>query len=43
VVAAIAERLGIAPHRCLPLPIQGLTDAQRAHLAEVMDELGLAD
>lgn len=41
VVAAIAEHLGIAPHRCLPLPIAGLTDAQRTRVAEVVDELGL--
>lgn len=41
VVAAIAEHLGLAPSRCLPLPIQGLTDAGRARVAEVVDELGL--
>ncbi|GAA1234552.1 dihydrodipicolinate synthase family protein [Prauserella halophila] len=41
VVAAIAEHLGLAPHRCLPLPVQGLSDAQRAAVAEVLDELGL--
>lgn len=41
VIAAIAERLGLAPHRCLPLPIVGLTDAQRGRVAEVVDELGL--
>ncbi|WP_105565054.1 dihydrodipicolinate synthase family protein [Microbacterium halophytorum] len=43
VVAAIAEQLGLAPARCLPLPIQGLDAAQRAHVAEVVDELGLMD
>ena len=43
VVAAVAEHLGIAPPRCLPLPLRGLDDAQRARVAEVMDELGLAD
>jgi 4-hydroxy-tetrahydrodipicolinate synthase len=41
VVAAIAERLGLAPEKCLPLPIQGLIDAQRARIAEVVDKLGL--
>lgn len=41
VVAAIAEHLGLAPRRCLPLPIQGLTNAQRTRIAEVVDELGL--
>jgi 4-hydroxy-tetrahydrodipicolinate synthase len=43
VVAAIAEQLGLAPRRCLPLPIQGLDDAQRRRVAEVIDELGLDD
>jgi len=42
VVAAIAEQLGLAPPRCLPLPIRGLGDGQRARVAEVLDELGLA-
>lgn len=42
VVAAVAEHLGIAPPRCLPLPIQGLGDAQRARVAAVLDSLGLA-
>ncbi|GAA1214900.1 dihydrodipicolinate synthase family protein [Prauserella alba] len=41
VVAAVAEHLGLAPHRCLPLPIQGLDDAQRTAVAEVVDELAL--
>jgi 4-hydroxy-tetrahydrodipicolinate synthase len=41
VVAAIAEHLGLASTRCLPLPVQGLTDAQRARVADVVDELGL--
>jgi 4-hydroxy-tetrahydrodipicolinate synthase len=43
VVAAIAEQLGLAPQRCLPLPIQGLTSAQRARVAEVVDRLGLGE
>lgn len=42
VTAAIAEHLGLAPHGCLPLPIQGLTEAQRTRVVQVMDELGLA-
>ena len=41
VVAAIAEHLGLAPHRCLPLPIEGLTEARRARVAGVVNELGL--
>jgi len=41
VVAAIAEHLNLAPAWCLPLPIQGLTAIQRAHVADVVDELGL--
>ncbi len=41
VVAAIAEHLRLAPRGCLPLPIQGLDDAQRARVAGVIDELGL--
>ena len=42
VTAAIAEHLGLAPHGCLPLPIQGLTEVQRARVAQVVDELNLA-
>ena len=42
VTAAIAEHLGWAPHGCLPLPIQGLTEAQRARVVQVVDALGLA-
>ena len=41
VVAAIAEQLGLAPKSCLPLPLQGLTDEQRAHVGRIIDELGL--
>lgn len=41
VIAAIAEQLGIAPTGCLPLPIQGLSDADRARVAVVVDVLGL--
>ena len=43
VVAAIAEQLGYAPKQCLPLPIQGLTDAQRAMVVTVVRELGLGE
>lgn len=42
VTAAIAEHLGLAPQQCLPLPIQGLTGEQRARVADVVDQLGLA-
>jgi 4-hydroxy-tetrahydrodipicolinate synthase len=42
VTAAIAEHLGLAPRQCLPLPIQGLTEPQRAQVATVVDQLGLA-
>lgn len=41
VIAAVAEHLGLAPHASLPLPIQGLTAAQRERVAAVVDELGL--
>ncbi|WP_342023030.1 dihydrodipicolinate synthase family protein [Arthrobacter citreus] len=43
VIAAIAEHLGLAQHRSLPLPIQGLNKNQRARVAEVVNELGLGD
>jgi 4-hydroxy-tetrahydrodipicolinate synthase len=41
VVAAIAEQLGLAPRASLPLPIQGLNEKQRAHVAGIVNELGL--
>lgn len=41
VTATIAELLGLAPDRCLPLPIQGLDKTQRARVAEVVDMLDL--
>ncbi len=41
VVAAIAEQLGLASTSCLPLPIQGLTEKQRARVSRVVDELAL--
>lgn len=41
VVAAIAEHLGLAPRGCLPLPIQGLREAQAGTVAEVVARLGL--
>lgn len=43
VIAAIAEHLGLAPHASLPLPIQGLTAAQRERVVAVVDQLGLAE
>ncbi|MEX3600290.1 dihydrodipicolinate synthase family protein [Kocuria carniphila] len=42
VVAAIAEYLGLVPEKCLPLPIQGLTEQQRARVKTVVDQLDLA-
>lgn len=42
VVAAIAEYLGLAPEKCLPLPIQGLDRQQRARVKTVIDQLDLA-
>ncbi|WP_125612004.1 dihydrodipicolinate synthase family protein [Specibacter cremeus] len=41
VIAAIAEQLGLASKSCLPLPIQGLNEGQRARVAGVVNELGL--
>lgn len=41
VTAAIAEQLGLVSGPSLPLPIRGLSDAARAELAGVIDELGL--
>lgn len=41
VIAAIAEYLDLAAENCLPLPIQGLTVAQKTRVAEVVDELDL--
>ena len=41
VVAAIAEHLGLASQSCLPLPIQGLTEDQRARVRGIVDELAL--
>lgn len=41
VIAVIAEHFGLAPQRSLPLPIQGLSDAQRRRVVEVVDALDL--
>lgn len=41
VIAAIAERLALAPKASLPRPIQGLTEDQRERVAGVIDALGL--
>lgn len=41
VVAAIAEELGLAPMVCLPLPLQGLDEQQRARVSKVVEDLGL--
>jgi 4-hydroxy-tetrahydrodipicolinate synthase len=42
VVAAIAEHLGLAKPSCLPLPLRGLGEADRAEAARVAEALGLA-
>lgn len=41
VIAAIAEHLGLVGSSCLPLPIRGLTDAQKRQVAEVVETLNL--
>ena len=41
VVAAIGEQLGHAAHGSLPLPIRGLSDVDRARVAEGIRALGL--
>lgn len=41
VTAAIAEHLGLAPARCLPLPLQGLADVQRARVIDIIEKLVL--
>lgn len=41
VVAAIAEQLGLAPLACLPLPLQGLNEEQRAKVAGIVNQLAL--
>lgn len=41
VMAAVAEQLGLAQESSLPLPLLGLTEGQRAEVAQVIEELGL--
>ncbi|MEU4385659.1 dihydrodipicolinate synthase family protein [Promicromonospora sp. NPDC023805] len=41
VIAAIAEHLGLVGDRCLPLPIQGLDENQRARVEEMVGDLRL--
>ncbi len=41
VTAAIAEQLGLASRSCLPLPIRGLDDADRAVVAQTLERLGI--
>ena len=43
VTAAIAEHLGLVADDCLPRPVQGLGAAARARVAQLVDELHLAD
>ena len=42
VTAAIAEHLGLVQPGCLPLPIRGLSAAQRRALCGVLDEIGIS-
>ncbi|MYM19575.1 dihydrodipicolinate synthase family protein [Brevibacterium sp. 5221] len=39
--AAIAEQLGLVARPCLPLPIRGLGEGERARLAGIVADLGL--
>ncbi|MHA6668511.1 dihydrodipicolinate synthase family protein [Homoserinimonas sp. A447] len=41
VTAAIAEQFGLARRSCLPLPIRGLGDADRATVAQTLEGLGI--
>ncbi len=41
VVADIAEQLGLAGHPCLPMPILGLRDEDRARVRHVIEQLDL--
>ena len=41
VVAAIAEQLGHATRSCIPLPLQGLGDAERARVADALTRIGV--
>ena len=41
VISAVAEHLGLAPARSLPLPIQGLDAEARLRVAEVLEQLDL--
>ncbi|MGO1184325.1 MAG: dihydrodipicolinate synthase family protein [Micrococcaceae bacterium] len=43
VTAAIAEHLGLVPPRCLPLPLQGLSDSQRERVVAVVNALDIAE
>ncbi|KAB1645363.1 dihydrodipicolinate synthase family protein [Gulosibacter chungangensis] len=43
VVAAIAEHLGLARRSCLPLPILGLNDADRARVAAALERIGVSE
>lgn len=41
VTAAIAEQLGLVANHCLPRPILGLSDPDRARIGETLDDLNL--
>ena len=40
VIAAVAEQLGYAEQRCLPLPVQGLSEADRVRVTQALRMLG---
>lgn len=40
VIAAVAERMRLVPDNCLPLPIRGLSDVERARVADAVEALG---
>ncbi|XPP26983.1 MAG: dihydrodipicolinate synthase family protein [Leucobacter sp.] len=42
VIAAVAEHLGLVPERSLPLPLQGLSEGDRARVVRAVRELDLA-
>lgn len=42
VIAAVAEHLGLVPERSLPLPLQSLSEGDRARVVRVVRELDLA-
>lgn len=41
VIAAVAEQLGLATRSCLPLPLLGIDDDDRAKVAKALDAIGV--